>query len=322
MLDVPSNASYQLGLTLSGHNFVWPVRYPSGIVFAPEGETVNIGTIKTTTAGALSVSAMRQRGTDDGDATNGDETQTWTPDISVTFTADDEITGDDYGTATYAVWHDGTAGADSTAAGGTLTEGAGDAEGTWTLTGFTSPSDGAFNVWVVATAPYTGTASPAPPALVISSARDGVAAVDPSASGVTTRRQATATATAAAATGNFIQASWTATTNGSSSFRLVAQVTAEDFGASPVWVVLAVDPALTSTSRSAVSVEIGDDYTVEASVATPSGTGSVGTVTAADLRKAISIAVESVQGTADATDDGPKWKRSAAVSLAARTSGS
>ena len=167
-----------------------------------------------------------------------------------------------------------------------------------------------------------GTSDP----LIISSRRDGVAAVDPSATGVTARRQATATATAAAATGNFIQASWTAVTNGSSDFRVVAQVTAEDFGTSPVWVVLVTDPAtIPSTSRSAVSVEIGDDYTVEASLATPSGTGSVGTVTAADLRKAISIAVESLQGAVVAPtddDEGNLWKRSTPASLAARADGS
>ncbi len=314
MLDVPSNASYKVELTLTGHNFVYPVRYPGGIVFAPEGQTVDMGTITSTTAGALGVNAARQRGTSDDDPSNGDETQTWTANISVAFTADDEITGDDYGNAAYVVWHD--AGTDDSTSVGTPTEGTGDDAGTWTHT-FTNPSDDAFKVWVVATATHTdGTSDP----LIISSGRDDVAAIDPSASGVSARRQATATATAESTSGDFIQASWTAVTNGNSDFRVVAQVDAAAFGGR-VWVVLAGPTTGSGTERELVSADITGGI-ASASIAIPSGTGGTGAVTEDELAAVISIAVESVQGTADATDDGPKWKRSAAVNLAARTSGS
>ena len=330
-LSVPFG-TYTIAATLAGHNFTWPTAHPNGLVNTAPGQTVDMGTIKATTAGALSVKATRVRPEDDASTADVDESQQWGTTISVSFEADPTDVPNGYGNASYVVYHDAVTTGDSASAGAP-TAGTGDDAGTYTHT-FTTPSnadggDGAFNVWVVATATGDGTVTPTLDPLVISSSRDAVVAVDPSAKGVTGRRQATATATAASASGDFIQASWTAVTNAGSSFRLVAQVTAEDFGANPVWVVLTVDPALTSASRSAVSVEIGDTYTVEASLATPSGTGSVGTVTAAELRKAISIAVESVQGTAtagDATATPPVpanlWKRSAAIPLAARTSGS
>ena len=170
-------------------------------------------------------------------------------------------------------------------------------------------------VRVVAAATDDGTNTPALEALRIESGTSTVAAVDPSATGVTARRQAVADTTAATASGNFIRASWNAVTNGQSDFRVVAQVAAASTG-STVWVVLVEAEA---NSRSAVSVEIVDTYAGPLNVATASGTGASIAVTAAELRAAIKIAVESVQGTADDTEDGPKWKRSAAVDLAART---
>jgi len=185
-------------------------------------------------------------------------------------------------------------------------------------------SDGGFMVRIVSTSD-NGTAGdatddPDP----INSAVFNVAAIDPSASGVSARRQAAATDTVAAATGDYIQASWSATTNTASDFRVVVEVKPATLGGSTsVWVVLVAPDAIGSTDRATVSAEIGDDYSVALATALPSGdvTTTV-TVTAAELRAAIKVAVESVQGTADATDEGPKWKRSAAVDLAARTSGS
>ena len=106
-------------------------------------------------------------------------------------------------------------------------------------------------------------------------------------------------------------------TNTNSDFRVVAQVTAASLGGNTVWVVLAEANA---NDRTAVSDDISTISSL--AVALPSGvTTQTVSVTEEELAAAISIAVESVQGTADATDDGPKWKRSATSGIAARTSG-
>ena len=143
-----------------------------------------------------------------------------------------------------------------------------------------------------------------------------VAAIDPSANGVKARRQAAAADTTATASGNFIQASWTAMTSDASDFRLVAQVASTAYGAT-VWVVLAGPTSGTGTERALVSAEIDDAYSTALPLAPPSGAPSTETVTvtAAELRAAIQIAVESVQGDPSATN---MWKRSAEVDLAAR----
>ena len=107
-------------------------------------------------------------------------------------------------------------------------------------------------------------------------------------------------------------------TNDNSDFRVVAQITAASLGGQTVWVVVAGPTTGTGTERALVSADIST--ITSASTALPSGTGTAVTVTEAELAAAIMIAVESVQGTADATDDGPKWVRSAAVSLAERES--
>ena len=233
-LNVPPVTSYRIDATLEGHVFSAPNN--NWTIFAGPGQTVSFGRIRATTAGALNVSAARERLEDDANTEDVDESeQQWGTTIAVTFDADAANVPDGYGNAAYVVYHDaGTA--DSTSVGAP-TEGTGDDEGTWTHS-FTTPSnadggDAAFNVWVVATANPTDTGDN----LVISSGRDGVDAVDPSAGGVTARRQAAATDTVAAATGNFIQASWNAVTNGNSDFRVVAQVESGQIG-NTVWVVL------------------------------------------------------------------------------------
>ena len=162
------------------------------------------------------------------------------------------------------------------------------------------------------------TAAPSASATVLAAARATatVAAVDPSASGVAVRRQAATDSDEAAATGNFIRTSWTAVTNDQSDFRVVAQVTSANYGAT-VWVVL-VEAA--ANDRAIASADISGDLVT--TIALPSGAGGAITVTEEELAAAISIAVESVQGTPGATADDPKWKRSGAVSLAARAAGS
>ena len=318
-LNVPPVSTYRIDAVLRGHVFSAPNN--NWTVFAGPGQTVNFGRIKAVTAGAQGLTAARMRQESDDDASNGDETQRWATTISVKYTATDSLVPTGYNNATYAVQTN--TGTDRAWTEATPTP-VNDAGGDPIAGSFTIPTpdasaggDGEFMVRVVTTAVH-GTDTSANPNILIESAPVTVAAIDPSATGVRARRQATSTATEADAGGSFIQASWSAVTNDNSDFRVVAQVTAASTGAT-VWVVLAEASA---NDRSAVSVEIDDAYVGPLNVATAAGTGASIAVTAAELRAAISIAVESVQGTADATDDGPKWKRSTPASLGARTSGS
>ena len=313
-LNVPPVSTYRIEATLEGHVFSAPNN--NWTVFAGPGLTVNFGRIKSVSAGALNVNASRVRNVDD-DTTDGvDESQTWTDSIPVTFDADATAVPTGYNNATYVVVHNATADgefqavADGADAVAVLDADGNAVPGKWRYTYQTNPGDGEFMVRVVATATDDTNTDPTPlDDLVITSDASTVAAIDPSAGSVSARRQAAADSDEADAGGNFIQASWSAVTNGNSDFRMVVQVTPASLG-STVWVVL--QGTIDATARSAVSAEIVDDYSVSLPVALPSGEGSSVTVTAADLRKLINVAIESVQGTADDTDEGPKWTRSTA----------
>ena len=316
-LNVPPVSTYRIDATLAGHVFSAPNN--NWTVFAGPGQTVNFGRIKSVTAGALSVSAARDRVEDVATTEDVDESeQQWGTTIAVTFDADAANVPDGYQNATYVVWHD--AGADDSTSVGNPTAGTGDDEGTWTHS-FTTPTnanggDAAFNVWVVATAADDGSITPSLDPLVISSGRDGVVAVDPSAGGVSARRQAADNSDEAAATGNYIQASWSAVTNANSNFRMVVEVTAASVGGNTVWVVL--QNTIDAAARSAVSPVIDDDFATALQIANADGTGATIAVTADELRAAIKVAIESVQGTAAAGEDAPKWTRSTAAELAER----
>ena len=323
-LNVPPVSTYRIDAVLEGHVFSAPNN--NWTVFAGPGQTVSFGRIKAVTAGALNVSAVRERVPDDAGTTDTDESMPtrWGTTILVKYTANAENVPDGYNDATYTIQtNTGTDGAwtDATA---TAVE---DAQNVAIPGNFTIPTpdaasggDGEFMVRVVAAATDDGTNTPALEALSIESDPATVAAVDPSASGVTARRQAAIDSDEAAATGDFIRASWNAVTNANSDFRVVAQVTAASVGGNTVWVVLAGPTTGTGTERELVSAEIDDAFSTALPVAIASGTGASIIVTPAELRAAIKIAVESVQGTADDTDDGPKWTRSAEVDLAARES--
>ena len=191
-----------------------------------------------------------------------------------------------------------------------------------------NPRDTEFMVRVVATAEHaTSPNDAATPDITIESDPVTVDAIEPSATGVSARRQDAADSDEAAADGDFVQVSWSAVTNTNSAFRVVAQVSPASTGGSAVWVVLN-QSAITGDVRMSTR-EIADGFSQELSVATATGTGSPVTVTDADLNGAgpdgeigtdddvsIMLAVESVQGAASADNE---WKRSAADALAAKT---
>ena len=315
-LNVPPVSTYRIDATLEGHVFSYPNNNQT--VFSGPGQTVNYGRIVAVTAGALSLDAARQRVDDDASTTDVDEsTRTWGTTTEATATADSTNVPVGYANATYTIETSIDNGATWTAASATQTEREEDSnDRTWS---FTSAQDGAFMVRVVATVANDGAVDPQhTESLILNSEPVTVAAIDPSASGVAAQRQAaTGDDQDADASGDFIHTTWNAVANASSDFRMVVEVTAASVG-NTVWVVLA---DATATDRSVTSVEIGDTYSTALPVARANGdvTQTV-TVTAAELRAAIKVAIESVQGTADDTDDGPKWTRSAEVDLDARGS--
>ncbi|MYD95197.1 MAG: hypothetical protein F4Y02_16265, partial [Chloroflexi bacterium] len=321
-LSVPPVSTYRITATLGNHVFTYPNNNQT--IFAGPGQTADFGRIKAATAGALNVNAARMRVEDDDGTADTDESDPsrWAATIRVTYDADPSNLPEEFDATSLAYTvqtNTGTDGAWTDATATAVTNAAGDDTTHYTIPtpDAASGGDGEFMVRVVTAANETTPSSPAAP-FADTSATATVAAVNPMASGVSARRQAADADTVATATGNFIQASWSAVTNGNSDFRVVAQITAASLGGQTVWVVVAGPTTGTGTERALVSADIST--ITSASTALPSGTGTAVTVTEAELAAAIMIAVESVQGTADATDDGPKWVRSAAVSLAERES--
>ena len=323
--------SYKLEATLEDHTFELPTQYRQVVNVAP-GQVVNIGTIQAMSAKARDVKAARMRVVDDASTTDTDESDPsrWAATILVTYTADAENTPAGYGDATYTIQtNTGAEGAWADVTGTAVTDDDDDPiPGRFTIPtpAATDGGDGEFKVRVVAAATNDAGEDPDRTGDDYAAISDEatVTAVDPSpvAGSVKARRQAAADSDEAAATGDFIQASWSAVTNGTSGFRLVAEVTAASLEGQTVWVVLANTTAAddATTPRSAVSADISTGLAA-AVVARANGvTTQTVAVTEDELAAAIKIAVESVQGTADDEDDGPKWKRSAAVNLAARES--
>ncbi len=328
-LSVPFG-TYTVEATLADHNFTYPTAHPNGLVNTNSGQFVDMGTIKATTAGALSVSAARQRVPDDAATTETDESvpTRWGANILVTYTADAEDVPDGYNDAMYEIqtntdtddaWQEATETA--------VTDDDGPIPGRFTIV---NPRDTEFMVRVVATAEHSGGTTTENPDIMIESDPVTVDAIEPSASGVSARRQDATDSDEAAADGDFVQVSWSAVTNTNSAFRVVAQVSPASTGGSAVWVVLN-QSAITGDVRMSTR-EIADGFSQELNVATATGTGSPVTVTDADLNGAgpdgeigtdddisIMLAVESVQGAASADNE---WKRSAADELAAKDDGS
>ena len=256
-LNVPPVSTYRIDAVLEGHIFEFPNNNQTA--FAGPGQTISYGRIQARTAGALDLDAERQRVADDATTTEVDEsTRTWAATTEATFTADSTDVPVGYANATYTIETSIDDGETWTDASATQTEREEDSnDRTWS---FTSAQDGAFMVRAVATAANDGTVDPQhTEALVLNSEPVTVAAIDPSASGVTAQRQAATGADQdAAAGGDFIYATWNAVANASSDFRMVVEVTPASLGGnSTVWVVLA-DAA--AADRDVTSAEIGDTY--------------------------------------------------------------
>ena len=325
-LNVPFGG-YTIGAKKGNYTFDPPSAVTEWVVNTAPGTPVNFGNIQAKTAGALNVTAVRQRVPDDPATTGAGNDESvptrWGTTILVNYSATPANMPEGFNAPTYTIQtNTGTEGAWTNATETAVNDADGVAiPGRFTIPtpGVTDGGEGAFMVRVVTAADETTPSTPAAP-YADTSNTDAVVAVDPSASGVKARRQAAANSEEGAATGNFIQASWSAVTNENSDFRVVAQVTAAAFGTNPVWVVLVPATTGTGLERALVSADITGGIGT-ATIATASGTGGgTGAVTEDELAAAIKIAVEWVQGTPAAGADTPKWQRSAAVDLAARTS--
>ena len=319
-LSVP-HGGYTVAADLAGHIFEAPSAVTGWNVNTAPGQTVNFGSIQAKSAGAMNVRASRERA-EDVDGTEADESeQRWGTTIAVMYDSEAGDVPEGYDEATYVIQtNTGAEGAWADATATQVTDDDGAVPGSFTIPtpDAANGGDGEFKVRVVATAQHPTDAT-ANPNITIESEEVTIAAIDPSATGVAARRQAAADSEEADSTGNFIQASWTAVTNDNSDFRVVVQVTPASLGGSnTVWLVLVGDAAtdIAATDRTA-SREIADTFSQTLNVALPGGDGSDVTVTAADLNKAISVAVESRQG---AISDDNQWTRSAAVSVAAKPS--
>ena len=321
-LSVPPVSTYRIDASMGNHVFEYPNNNQT--IFAGPGQTTSFGRIKAMTAGARNVSAVRER-VPDTEGTEDDESDPsrYGTTIRVEYDADPENLPEEYDatTLTYTIQtNTGADGAWETASGTAVQEDGVDVPGTFTIPtpAATSGGDGEFMVRVVTAATEVTPSTPTAAPFADTSATATVEAVDPSAEDVSARRQAATDSDEPSASGNFIQASWTAVTNANSDFRVVAQVDAAAFGGT-VWIVLVAPTTGTGTERALVSADITGGI-ASASIATPSGAGGgTGAVTEEELAAAIKIAIESVQGDPSATNE---WKRSAEVDLAARTSGS
>ncbi len=311
VLSVPFG-DYDIAASADDFTFAYP--NDNRRVNAAPGQTVSYGDIRAMTFAALNVTASRVTTTTDG-------VTTVTENVAVNYSANDSTAlPEGYDDVAYTIQTN--TGTDGAWTDQTLVGDDGETPDTVGVTG-TDATDGGFMVRVVAVATDndqsgvddTGTAVDLTPDTVIS-ATAAVGAINPMPTDVTARRQNAADSDAAADTGNFIRASWTAVTNERSAFRLVAQVTAAEAGGVAVWVVLREAGEIEHNAREA---------TYDASAATQArevallegGTGTEIGITAAEFAAAITIAVEWVQG--DPDEDNP-WQR-VAVPLAAKPAG-
>ena len=280
-LNVPFGG-YTIAASLANHSFSYPAT--GQVVNVAPGQQVNFGAIRAKTAMARNVRAVRLT------STTGDVT-TLTGTIKVAWTAEPGDVPAGYNDAAYTIQtNTGTGGAWEDQGGATV-------DATADTATFTITNDGAFMVRVVATAQPTGAGN----ALVLNSAPAAVGAVDPSASGVS-----------AARSGDSIKVAWSAVTNDTSNQRIVIQVAPAALNGASVWFVAADgDPASIASDTRAWSLQVADDF----SATWTAVGGATVAITAADLNKAVNVAVESVQGTVSATNP---WKRSAVKAVGAK----
>ncbi|MYG75436.1 MAG: hypothetical protein F4198_07620 [Acidobacteria bacterium] len=280
-----------------------------------DDETHEIGTFMARTFAAGGTGATRDRTEDDAATTDVDESERLDGNVTVTWNAGTVPSGQVVTYQAQTKVGDGEWTNFGTAVTSTALADDPPTDSTFRQDAVPSGSDGGFMVRVVSTRD-NGTSGDDTDDQTINGDPVDVDPVDPMASGVKARRQAAADSDDGSASGDFIQASWSAVTNGSSDFRVVAQVNSVNHGGL-VWIILR---EATATDRMAVSADITGGI-ASAAVATASGTGgATAAVTEDELAAAIKIAVEWVQGTPDATEEGPKWMRSTPVDLDARSS--
>ena len=263
------------------------------------------------------------RTVDDTPDDDVDETERYSDQIEVTFDASAMDVPEDYAVATYVVEHNFTDNNMFTANAGTPVAVMDDQEppqptGKWMLS-FLSPTDEAFQVQVVATAPLT--AGPATETnIVITSAPVTVSAIDPTASGVTAERGVDEDDL------ETLDVAWTATTNVNSAHRVVIEVDHSGIGAK-VWLIAPTSNAgsrieVNGTTRDWVltlpAAPDADAVDPPVSGWTYAVGGTAPDVPRADLLKALNVAVESLQGTEAA--DNP-WTRSDEVTVPAKPNG-
>ena len=308
-LNVPPVTTYRIDATLENHIFEAPNN--NWTIFAGPGQTVSFGRISGKTAGALDLSAVRRRNADDESTDAVDESQSWSTTLDATFTADsasvpagyNPVDSDNNGyvlqsnTGTGGTW-------DNLPAGSFQAEREGNVR-TWRIP--QPDATGAeFMLRVVVTATPDNSVSTITTNLVINSDPVTVPAVDPSASGVTATRE-----DAGDANTDSLVVKWSAVTNGESQFRVVAQVEVDIAGPATLWVVLSGAGLLEDNIREWTD-NIGNDFSESLPVATAAGVGTSVLVTAADLRKAMAVVVESVQGEPGADNE---WTRSGTASV-------
>ena len=301
-LNVPFG-SYVLAVSTAeaGVSFEIPAVYRLLVNVAP-GQSVNIGTIDAMSPTARNVKAARVLPPDDTNTADVDESQTYADNIEVSWTADAEAVPDGYAPAQYTYETSVNDGEDWGTANFTSTDvDATDDEEVGTIS-IPADSDGGFMFRVVAAAGVDNTIVGLEPLAGLNSKPATVAAIDPSARGVTARRAVEAEAN------DTLVVEWKATTNANSDFQVVVRVNAAEVDAD-VWFVREVTGAARSWG-----LDYDDEYTGEWT----SVGGATITVIAADLDKALMVAVESVQGTFDAEDN--PWVRSAVRPIAAKPS--
>ena len=264
-LSVPFG-NYDISASASGYSFA----YPNNVrrVNVGPGQSVSYGDIQGRTFRATNARAGRQTSTSAG-------VTTYDGLIVVAWDANAAHVPDGYQEATYSIQYaTGNTWINATATPATDTAG---------LARFTSPSDAAMLVRVVASSVPTGGGAP----ILLGSNRATVSAVDPTAGSVVARRSAQGA--------DSLVVAWSATTNSDSEQRLVLRVSASALGGANVWLETS-GITLDSNSRtwsSTISAAAGLSWTV----ATDDGTaGQSVTVTTADLLKAIVVRVDARQG--------------------------
>ena len=290
VLSVPFGV-YDIEAKRTNYTFKYP-NDNKRVNVAP-GQTLNYGDIDAETFMASGVKAMRLT---DTDTTSTPHVTTYSGTILVTWTGNAGDVPAGYDSATYTVETDDGSGWQN--ANATVVADS-------SLARFTNVMDGEFMVRVVATAGHDTEDD-----LVLNSDPDTVAAVDPSASGVTAARDT--------ANADQITVSWDATTNDRSNFRIVVQFS------DGVWYVASEDGRtdggenigselkIHSVREWTLSGPVGDKI----SLTSRDGTGTK--VALAELAKEFKIAVESVQGDATADDGDNPWQRSNVVTIEAK----